>query len=837
MQDLNYHCLRLMGPMSRIHIIIGPFESTSFEHGLRLLLSQPVDFVVSSFDSVGDFDAALPGDQPSVLILEGTDPSAYLPYLEASEHVSVVMLDPVGARALFGVDNPNWERLADVIRAIAGQASAEVRAPLRERVRLVDTSDLLSVEDGVASSETMRPVTEWLDVTLACRLRELARRQTGPSVPGWALAADDALQLLGSELASGSDEDLSALQSELDERLIAERSTLPDPLREVVRVFPLLDEELRILLLVLAPELDGRYGTGFGVLQDDLTRRRPGLTALAEFLTGHDQAWTIREILARPGSIRDLGLVGPSDQGTSAPGVDVGYEPSPALVYHLLAGTPHESAAALGARLLRVEGWDLTPGEQTLIEMASRVISSTTAPIFSIRGRSHHPWVERVVAEIGYPVLRGDLTSLPSEHARSDAIASWSVFCALHQAALMVVGLSSLETAELARLSPLLHRARAQTPLLLMDGKSADLPLGPASAWTLDAPATTATERTRLWRDATDQAGLGLTDYEVRRLGATLYLKRSEIEACIALCPVAFEHAKSAASTVVSALQRTAREFRSQVIPPAVRSIETVFGWDDLILPKSTKGQLRTIPAHVVYSGFVLEEWGFDRRMPYGQGVAALFSGRSGTGKTMAAQIIARELGVELLQVDLSKTMSKYIGETEKNLDRVFDAAEEAGAVLLFDEADALFGKRTEIKDAHDRYANVEVAYLLQRMEAFSGLAILTSNLRQNIDQAFVRRLRFVIEFPMPNAEERTAIWERSFPHKAKRADDVDIAFLAQRLTLAGGSIQQIALHSAFAAAQAGSPITMNHIVTATKQELVKIGFLDTERTLEGLAA
>jgi SpoVK/Ycf46/Vps4 family AAA+-type ATPase len=294
--------------------------------------------------------------------------------------------------------------------------------------------------------------------------------------------------------------------------------------------------------------------------------------------------------------------------------------------------------------------------------------------------------------------------------------------------------------------------------------------------------------------------------------------------------------AAGVSGSTVELVQRAARDLVPTPVPPGVRRIEPTYGWDDIVLADQSRQLLRAIPMHVLQAGRVLEEWGFARRVPYGQGVAALFSGPSGTGKTMAAQIIARELGVDLLQVDLSKTISKYIGETEKNLDRIFEAAEQAGAVLLFDEADAIFGKRTEIKDAHDRYANVEVAYLLQRMESFRGLAILTTNFKQNIDSAFVRRLRFVVNFVLPNASERHRIWRKAFPGGAPLAPDVDVSFLARRLQIPGGSIQNIALHAAFLAAADGGPIGSVHLLAATRLELVKIGMLTAERSLDELA-
>jgi SpoVK/Ycf46/Vps4 family AAA+-type ATPase len=260
-------------------------------------------------------------------------------------------------------------------------------------------------------------------------------------------------------------------------------------------------------------------------------------------------------------------------------------------------------------------------------------------------------------------------------------------------------------------------------------------------------------------------------------------------------------------------------------------------GWDDLVLPEALKAELHAIPVQVEQGAKVWEEWGFSRRVPYGQGVAALFAGPSGTGKTMAAQIIAAEMAVPLFHVDLAQTVSKYIGETEKALGRIFDAAEGAGAVLLFDEADALFGKRSEVRDAHDRYANIEVAYLLQRMEEYRGLAILTTNAKQNVDTAFLRRLRFVVDFPTPDAGDREKIWKSMFPSDAPLGEDVDLAFLAQRLALTGGNIQQIALRAAFdAAAENSKTINMGHVVAATRRELNKLGMQGTERLMVQVA-
>ena len=248
--------------------------------------------------------------------------------------------------------------------------------------------------------------------------------------------------------------------------------------------------------------------------------------------------------------------------------------------------------------------------------------------------------------------------------------------------------------------------------------------------------------------------------------------------------------------------------------------IESVAGWDDLILPEVQSAMLRQIGAHVRNRLRVHGEWGFADKGARGLGISALFAGESGTGKTMAAEVLARELQLDLYRIDLSAVVSKYIGETEKNLRRIFDAAEDSGAILLFDEADALFGKRSEVKDSHDRYANIEVSYLLQRMEAYQGLAILTTNLKNALDTAFQRRLRFVVHFPFPDQALREAIWRSAFPARTPLGA-VDNGKLA-RLNATGGSIRNIAINAAFRAAELEEPVSMAHLLHAAHFEASK---------------
>jgi SpoVK/Ycf46/Vps4 family AAA+-type ATPase len=222
-------------------------------------------------------------------------------------------------------------------------------------------------------------------------------------------------------------------------------------------------------------------------------------------------------------------------------------------------------------------------------------------------------------------------------------------------------------------------------------------------------------------------------------------------------------------------------------------------------------------------------EWGFGRKLSGGKGVNALFAGSSGTGKTMAAEVIANELGLDLYKIDLSSVVSKYIGETEKNLERIFDAAEHADAILFFDEADAIFGKRSEVHDAHDRYANIEVAYLLQRMEQYEGISLLATNLRQNMDEAFVRRLAFIIHFPFPDEESRRRIWTGIWPEEITLDEDVDLGQLARQYKLSGGNIKNVALAAAFLAAPEGGCVTMSHLLQSVRREYQKTGKVLTE--------
>jgi len=329
-------------------------------------------------------------------------------------------------------------------------------------------------------------------------------------------------------------------------------------------------------------------------------------------------------------------------------------------------------------------------------------------------------------------------------------------------------------------------------------------------------------EQRRLWAEALGEPGPPL-DAELDVVSEQYRLSAQKIRATGALMAASARQAGAGPAELWDTcrlLTRPRLEGLAQRLTPQAR-------WDDLVLPAAQMQTLRHLAAQVRHRMQVYETWGFSALGRRGLGVSALFAGDSGTGKTMAAEVLAHELELDLYRIDLSAVVSKYIGETEKNLRQVFDAAEEGGSILLFDEADALFAKRGEVKDSHDRYANMEVAYLLQRMESYQGLAILTTNLRSSLDLAFTRRLRFTIHFPFPDLEQRERIWSQVFPAAAP-TKGIEPAKLAQ-LKVAGGNIRNIAMNAAFLSAEAaeageaGEPIGMVHLLKAAALEADKL--------------
>jgi ATPase family associated with various cellular activities (AAA)/Winged helix domain, variant len=378
----------------------------------------------------------------------------------------------------------------------------------------------------------------------------------------------------------------------------------------------------------------------------------------------------------------------------------------------------------------------------------------------------------------------------------------------------LLVDAAAVDAAHLASLGRFLDRVGG--PVLLAVEEPLRTLRRPALL--LDVRRPTAAEQHALWAEALGPLA-ARANGQIAVVVAQFDLSATVIRAAAAQVGAdrGAEPAERLGELIWNACRRQARprlDDLAQRISPAAT-------WRDLVLPEASLLLLHEAVAHVRQRTRVYDTWGFSRKGSRGLGITALFSGGSGTGKTMAAEVLANELRLDLYRIDLSAVVSKYIGETEKNLRRVFDAAEEGGAILFFDEADALFGKRSEVRDSHDRYANIEVSYLLQRMEAYRGLAILATNLKSALDTAFLRRIRFVVEFPFPDASQRAEIWRRIFPADTPVVD-LDSEQLA-RLNVAGGSIRNIALNAAFLAAEAGEPVRMGHLLRAARGEYAKL--------------
>ncbi|MDE2502778.1 MAG: ATP-binding protein, partial [Burkholderiales bacterium] len=437
--------------------------------------------------------------------------------------------------------------------------------------------------------------------------------------------------------------------------------------------------------------------------------------------------------------------------------------------------------------------------------------------LIGVDGGSKLDVARQVAGALGRHLQRLAIESLPASKTELDALARlWQRERLLLPIALYIDAdeLAGAGAETVAAFTAFASRDVGLAFVALRDAPARTLP----QALAFDVAKPTAREQHDAWRDAlADDASAeaaaaapllaGHFDLSLRDLGQALTLARAAApEPPLTLAP----------------LWAACRRLTQPRLDELAQRIEARAGWDDLVLGDEAAALLRQIAAQVRRRFLVYEDWGYAARSARGLGISALFSGESGTGKTMAAEVIARELDLALYRIDLSAVVSKYIGETEKNLRRVFDAAEQGGAILFFDEADALFGKRSEVTESHDRYANIEINYLLQRMEAYTGLAILATNMKSALDAAFMRRLRFVVNFPYPGPAERARMWQRALPEAVPRGSDIDWTRLA-RFNLSGGNIHAIALNAAFLAAARGAPVTQALLLAAVRTELRKL--------------
>lgn len=400
---------------------------------------------------------------------------------------------------------------------------------------------------------------------------------------------------------------------------------------------------------------------------------------------------------------------------------------------------------------------------------------------------------------------------------------------AVREAVLRDAGLVAGPVEDLANAHPDIVRwlSESGVPVLLAGASSWDPQWSSASPLTAEAPVLTVADRIGLWAGQLAAQGAD-ADLDPATLAGHLALGPAQVRRAIEAAGVA----ASLRGGVITAddLRRGVRAQNAAGLERLARRIEPEVGWDDLVVAPHVRRALADLTARARHRDTVLAEWRMRRGGGRGRGVTALFAGDSGTGKTLSAEVIAGDLGLDLYTVNLATVVDKYVGETEKNLERIFAEAGGVNAVLFFDEADAIFGKRSDVKDAHDRYANIESAYLLQRLETFDGLAVLATNLRANIDEAFTRRLDAIIDFPSPTEELRHALWEHCLAAPLPLAGDIDLGFLAEAFELAGGNIRSAATTAAYLAAAEGTKVTMRLIVVAVEQEYRKLGRLVLER-------
>ena len=466
-----------------------------------------------------------------------------------------------------------------------------------------------------------------------------------------------------------------------------------------------------------------------------------------------------------------------------------------------------------------VPGEPLVDSHRTIAERIERFWQDSTAPV-QLAGPdfgAKRGIAAAVAQALGCRACVWSADSLPEPGELDRLLRLWQREAALSRAILVL----DAERVDAPREQALVERMadRVHAPLFVLVRERWSARLRPLLTFEVARPGRE--EQYQLWRGLAGETFPGTED-ELRRVTAHFDFSAESIRAAVAAWQ------SSQANTLWSCCRESARA----AMDGLAQRLTPRAGWEDLVLGEDWKRTLRMIASQVRNRSRVYEEWQLAERGPSGLGITALFAGPSGTGKTLAAEVIARELNLDLCRVDLSQMVSKYIGETEKNIARVCEAAEQSGAVLLFDEADALFGKRSEVKDSHDRHANIEVSYLLQRMEVYRGLAILTTNLADNIDQAFLRRLRFLVRFPLPEAAEREAIWRRMFP-PAVPLEGVDFARLGQ-LQVPGGNIRNTAVLAMFLAAESGSGVTMPLLLEAARAEYAKIERSLRDSEIEG---
>ena len=601
--------------------------------------------------------------------------------------------------------------------------------------------------------------------------------------------------------------------------LAAETQLQPPPaLTSLASRFGLSEFEQNILLLCAAIEIDSRMAGLCALAQGDATRCYPTF-ALAMTLFD-DPAWDVLspERPLRYWRMIEINQPGAQPLTTSALRADE-------WVVNYLKGLRYldDRLTPLLSRLGAAEGNEKLPPSQhlvvySIVENLRVFIPTQNFPVVQLIGADS--LTKRLVAAhtataLGLHLYRLPGRLLPTQAAELEMLARlWERESFLLPVCLYLDAQDTETTSTAEQTYPPLNRFLGRSNgIFFLDTRERWSRLDRDSI-SFDITKPTPAEQQSAWVEMLGQRTNGLS----ARLSGQFNLNLAEIQQIAQ--PLLATTAKSAPELANKLWDACLLTTRPRLDALAQR-LDPKATWEDIVLPSSESVLLRQIADQVGQRSRVYEEWGFSKKMNRGLGINALFAGESGTGKTMAAEVIANDLRLNLYRIDLSAVVSKYIGETEKNLRRLFDAAEEGGTILFFDEADSLFGKRSEVKDSHDRYANIEVNYLLQRMESYRGLAILATNMKSALDSAFMRRLRFIVNFSLPELAERKAIWQRMFPPEVPTSG-LDFDRLA-RLNIAGGHIHSIALNAAFLAAQAGTPVTMLLVLNAARAEFRKL--------------
>ena len=569
--------------------------------------------------------------------------------------------------------------------------------------------------------------------------------------------------------------------------------------------------ERQVVLLAAGAELDARIGPACAAAQGGPARPFPtwGL-ALAALSEPHWSALTPSAPLRRWRLIEAV-------TGTRA---SLTQEPLKAdeRILHFLAGVEYLDEQLEGLIEPVSPPARLVPSHDALARriVASWSRNSTRTPVLLLCGADDDTKRDisaAASAAVGLGLAAVALDALPTDPGQLLGFTRlWEREAALSGTALYVDA-STLETSETPRVGALVRLVHQLAGVILI-GLRDPIPGIRRPLVRLEVRKPTASEQRELWRSFLGDQAITLNAH-IDTLSAQFDLSATAIGAAV-------DDALQAGQAHLADALWDASRARSRVrLQDLAERIEPAATWEQLVLPDESLALLRLLAAQLRHRTTVYERWGFAELGCRGLGISALFTGPSGTGKTMAAEVLTNELRLDLYRIDLSGVVSKYIGETEKNLRRVFDAAEEGGAALFFDEADALFGKRSEVKDSHDRYANIEVNYLLQRMEAYRGVVILATNLKGSLDPAFLRRIRFVVSFPFPDVGQRTQIWRRTFP-AATPTQGLEPDRLAQ-LTVTGGNIRNIAINAAFLAAAEDAPIRMSHLLRAARTEFTKL--------------